>query len=214
MNSAALGFRVHSGWACVAAVSLEKNGVAVLWRKRAQLVDILTREYKQPYHAAEEMPFAAGAEHIAKVKAEALRLASQILVDAETELSKEGWELIKCAMLLASARPLPDLAAILASHALIHTAEGALFREAIAQACECRLVDLLRVREKNLAGEAARLFGLTEAALQKRIAELGKRLGPPWSQDEKFATLAAWLALSERNQVRPTRSAARGVRPA
>lgn len=207
MKSAALGFRVHSGWTCVVAIALEKSGVMVLWRKRVQLVDILTREFKQPYHAAEKMAFAAGAEHIAKVKAEALRLASQILADAETELRQEGRELTKCAMLLASARPLPDLAAILASHALIHTAEGELFRKAIAQACECRHVDLLRVKEKTLGAEAARHLGLTEAALQKQIAELGKTLGAPWSQDEKFATLAAWLRLSDCNQGRPAHNA-------
>lgn len=214
MKSAALGFRVHSGWTCVVAVSREKSGAMVLWRKRAQLVEILTHEFKQPYHAAEKMPFAAGAEHIAKMKAEALRFASQILAAAETELHKGGWELAKCALLLASARPLPDLVTILASHTLIHTAEGELFREAIAQACECRHVDVLRVKEKTLASEAARLFGLTEVALQKRIAELGKTLGPPWSQDEKFAMLAAWQALSERNLVHPMRGAARSARPA
>jgi hypothetical protein len=27
------------------------------------------------------------------------------------------------------------------------------------------------------------------------LAKLGKPIGPPWSQDEKFAGLAAWLAL-------------------
>jgi len=28
----------------------------------------------------------------------------------------------------------------------------------------------------------------------RRATELGRSLGAPWSQDEKFATLAAWLA--------------------
>jgi len=34
------------------------------------------------------------------------------------------------------------------------------------------------------------------AVLLRRITELGKPFGSPWSQDEKFATLAAWLALA------------------
>src|SRR6266568_3335884 len=33
-------------------------------------------------------------------------------------------------------------------------------------------------------------------ALMRRVTELGRPLGSPWSQDEKFATLAAWLALT------------------
>jgi len=32
--------------------------------------------------------------------------------------------------------------------------------------------------------------------LERRVADLGKPLGPPWSQDQKCAALAAWLALS------------------
>jgi hypothetical protein len=29
------------------------------------------------------------------------------------------------------------------------------------------------------------------------LDELGKMLGPPWQQDQKFAALAAWLAASD-----------------
>jgi hypothetical protein len=29
----------------------------------------------------------------------------------------------------------------------------------------------------------------------RRVTELGRPFGSPWSQNEKFATLAAWLAL-------------------
>jgi hypothetical protein len=34
--------------------------------------------------------------------------------------------------------------------------------------------------------------------LKRRVAGFGKSLGPPWSQDEKFATLGAWLSLSRQ----------------
>jgi len=27
------------------------------------------------------------------------------------------------------------------------------------------------------------------------LSELGKAIGPPWQQDQKFAALAAWLAI-------------------
>jgi hypothetical protein len=32
----------------------------------------------------------------------------------------------------------------------------------------------------------------------RRVAALGRPLGAPWTQDEKFASLIAWLALSPR----------------
>jgi hypothetical protein len=31
--------------------------------------------------------------------------------------------------------------------------------------------------------------------LLRKLRLLGKTVGSPWSQDEKFATLAAWVAL-------------------
>jgi len=78
---------------------------------------------------------------------------------------------------------LPGLAAILAAHPLIHTAEGELFRDVLVWAArECRL-PVTGVREKAL-----------DAASLKRVDGLGKSLGPPWTQDQKYATVAALMA--------------------
>jgi hypothetical protein len=52
------------------------------------------------------------------------------------------------------------------------------------------------IREKELFGTASKALGIQEAVLKRRVAALGKVLGPPWSQDEKFAALAAWLSLT------------------
>jgi hypothetical protein len=39
---------------------------------------------------------------------------------------------------------------------------------------------------------------LAPDAITARLAALGKPLGPPWTQDEKLASLAAWLVLRGR----------------
>jgi len=106
--------------------------------------------------------------------------------------------------LLASGRALPPLEEILESHALIHTADGELFREALADACaQCKL-PLQRVKEKKLLAEATHSLGQTEPTLVKQLAELGQTFDAPWTQDEKLATLAAWLALSgKKKECRP-----------
>jgi hypothetical protein len=84
---------------------------------------------------------------------------------------------------------------ILASHALIHTADGELFREALLHAsARCGLRDF-RIKEKELLDRAGQVFHLKSADLMARITELGRPFGSPWSQDEKFAMLAAWLSL-------------------
>jgi hypothetical protein len=107
-------------------------------------------------------------------------------------------ELTRCGLLLASGRPLPALDKILASHALIHTADGELFREALLHAsARCGLHDF-RIKERELLDCAGKALHFKPANLMRRVTELGRSLGSPWSQDEKFATLVAWLALGAR----------------
>jgi len=67
---------------------------------------------------------------------------------------------------------------------LIHTAEGEMFRDVLMwSAKECRL-PVTGVREKDL-----------DPSSLKRIDSLGKQIGPPWTQDQKYATVAALLTL-------------------
>jgi len=69
------------------------------------------------------------------------------------------------------------------------------FREAIREAGSHCGLRLLRVREKELLKRASQQSGRSEAVLLRQAKELGRPFGSPWSRDEKFATLAAWLAL-------------------
>ena len=195
MKQAAVGFRVHSGWAAVVAMWLEKGAPVVLERKRTHLVNTFTYTFRQPYHTAEKMPLADAREFISQVEKEARRLAHHAVQEMQGELERLEIKLTRGSLLLASGRPLPDLEKILASHALIHTADGELFREAIVHGCEGCGLKMERIKERELLEGAGKVLHLKPAELMRRVTELGKPLGPPWSQDEKFATLAAWIAL-------------------
>jgi hypothetical protein len=199
MGNAAVGFRVHSGWAAMVAVSLEKGEPVVLCRERAHLVKIFNYSYRQPYHTAEKMQLEEARAFISQVRTDARSLACGALRGMQARVQEAGYRLSRSAMLLASGRELPELEKILASHALIHTADGELFREALLHGSDKCGFQTLQLREKELLGQAAKVLGSKEAALLKRVTELGKPMGSPWSQDEKFATLAAWLALSSRS---------------
>jgi len=104
---------------------------------------------------------------------------------------------------LASGRPLPDLEKILVSHSLVHTADGELFRAAILRACGRCGLKTESIKEKELLERAGKIFGVQSAALLRRLTELGKPIGSPWSQDEKFATLAAWLSFPAPRKCHP-----------
>ena len=192
---AAVGFRAHSGWAAMVVVALEKSGPVVLWRKRPHLVKIFSYSYRQPYHTAEKMELAELREFVAGVEKESRELAFGAIRGLQGELRKQGIELTRCGLLLASGRTLPSFEKILASHALIHTADGDHFREAISRAAKRCGLEMATMKERELLERAVQTLRMQPAMLLRRITELGKPFGAPWSQDEKFATLAAWLAL-------------------
>jgi hypothetical protein len=132
------------------------------------------------------------------MQAEARRLAYRAMRELESRTREQGVKLTRCGLLLASGRPLPSLEKILASHALIHTADGELFREAILHASARSGLAMSTVKERELLDGAGQAFRMKSAALLQRVTELGRPLGSPWTQDEKFATLAAWLALASK----------------
>ena len=198
MKPATLGFRVHSGWAVAVALCGPLDSPFVVDRRRIQLVKTFTYAYRQPYHTAEKMTGKDPAKFISSMRSESARLALSSLRSLQEDLTEQSYRIVRCALLLASGRALPQLEHILASHALIHTADGELFRNALRTACTRARLPLEAIREKELFEAASNKLRVSTGALKRRIAEFGKSLGPPWTQDEKFAALAAWLSLSPR----------------
>jgi hypothetical protein len=196
VQTAALGFRVHSGWAAAVVLSGPPDDPFVVDRRKIRLVKTFTYIFRQPYHTAEKMPLQDATKFIRNVQSEAKRLALSSLRSLQTDLAEGDFKIVRTALLLASGRALPKLEQILASHALIHTADGELFRDGLRAACARCHFSLAGIREKELVAAATKALGVQEAVLKPRLAAFGKSLGPPWSQDEKFAALAAWLTLA------------------
>jgi len=113
------------------------------------------------------------------------------------QLGEKGHRVVGVGVLFAAGRPLPELAAILRSHPLLHTAEGEFFREALVSAGEQCSLPVTRIREREIQDRATAALGRDQTELERHIQELGRSLGPPWRQDEKLATLAAWITLAE-----------------
>jgi hypothetical protein len=195
MKNATVGFRVHSGWSAVVAVCVEKGRPVVLHRERLRLVEAFTYRFRQPYHTGEKMALAEARAFIAGVREKGRELAHRAIRELQADLEGRGYNLNRGALLLASGRPLPELERILASHALIHTADGELFRECLLHASARCGLEVICVKERDLLEQAAKTLRAPRPTLLRRVTELGRMLGSPWTQDEKFATLAAWLAV-------------------
>jgi len=191
----ALGLRAHSGWAVLVALGGTSAAPVVVDRRRLALSD--GSFPRQPYHAAENLSAAKAQALVSRSLETAQRLAHEALLSAVKDRRAAGQEIAGAGLLLGSGRPLPtELAAILQSHPLIHTAEGVMYREALRLGCERVGVAVQGLREREVDATACKRFELSPLALRARVTALGKPLGPPWSQDEKLASLAAWLVLT------------------
>jgi hypothetical protein len=180
-----LGFRAHSGWAAMVAVSGTLDTLRVLQRRRIVMADPDMPGSKQPYHAAALLPFLEAEAFVREAMESSRALAFEGMAAALSELHAQGHEVAGCGVLLGSGKALPGLERVLASHTLIHTAEGELFRNVLVWAAQAHSLAVTGVREKGL-----------EAADLERLSTLGRLIGPPWTQDQKYATLAAMAALA------------------
>ena len=200
MQPAAIGIRPHSGWAALVVVAGSPGAIEVIDRRRVVITAPNVKGATQPYHFAQQclekdhsLPDAE--RYLARCAEASEELAWNALREVVLEVRRREKVVANCAILLAAGRPLPALPKILASHPLIHTAEGEFFRQSFRGAGERLKLRVSGIREKDLEEQARGAFGAKANLLQSEIAGLGRTLGPPWTTDQKNACLAALLAL-------------------
>jgi hypothetical protein len=196
VKRAALGVRMHSGWGVLVAISGDADSVEVLDRRRIVTADPTISGAKQPYHFAAGLGLREAESYLANCAAVSERLAFEAIKEVVEDLKARRCPIAGSAVLLASGRPLPDLPSILASHALIHTAEGEFFRDAVKKACERLEAPVTAIKERDLDGRARTTFGNEASRMQRRVSGLGSSIGPPWTKDHKTAALAAAIILA------------------
>src|SRR5215472_12445992 len=150
MKVAAIGFRVHSGWAAAVAVTGSRSNLQVVARCHITLVDQGLPGEKQPYHAARAMPLARAKTYLERCRERSTKRARAELRNVAATLEQAKCKIGACAVLMSSGRPLPSLAQTLTSHALIHTAEGEHFRRIIINTAEDMRLSVFELREREL----------------------------------------------------------------
>jgi hypothetical protein len=178
----ALGLSVHTGWAAGVLLTADDRVVARFH------VDMGKAEHGgnvHAYHAAAEAkdPVAA----IEQVRTWALEGAR----DAFDAMTSEH-AIATCAIIAANVPAPSSLEKILASHTLLHAAEGELFRDVLATVAGERRIAVQLLRAQKLKADAQRALGDPDAW----VKAVGKGLGPPWSKDHRDAALAAKLVLA------------------
>jgi hypothetical protein len=166
----AIGFRCHSGWAVAVVVAGSARSPVIIDRRRVELIP--ERLPRQPYHAVAE----AGARPA--VIAQVVR-AAQASVAAL--LRSAGG--VASVGVVAIPRDLPSsFERILASHALLHAAEGRLYEQAVIDA-------------GNDAGLTVHVVDPKTLIVPDKVERLRQSIGPPWQRDHKWAAVAGLAAL-------------------
>lgn len=182
----ALGFCCRTGSAAAVAVA---PGGALAGRWAVDLSAPGTPA--QLFHAAAGLPpaeaerfVAAGVDAVGTVAAKRLR----DLVDAL------GGDVVIA--VVTGEHRVPDdtpVARILAVHALMHGAEGQLYRDALLDAAAASGLTAYDIRrgpaEERLAGDLA-----------SAVARIGAAAGRPWRREQKLAAVAALVAASREEE--------------
>ncbi len=192
---AAVGWRTHSGWAVVVVMAGTPAEPVVLVRRRAELLD--QDLPRQPYHAAAEggLRLDEGAALIRQVAVAATAGAGAALASVVSELAGSEHELVGVGLVAAERRIPPSLDQILASHALLHGAEGELYEQAVAEAAARAHLPLSVLSSKTVFSDAAAAVVTDSATLEAALRIVGRAIGPPWQKDHREAAAAALTAL-------------------
>jgi hypothetical protein len=195
---AVVGVADHSGWANLVTLGVRDGRAAVVDRRRCELIgpDLP----RQPYHAAEDLSAAEAEDVVARVTAAAAAGAEAALTAVVSDLVDH--DVVAVALRAAGGQPLPDtVAGVLASHSAMHAAEGQLYRDALADAAAGLGIASSLYERRGVEARAAAHLGVSEAELASLVAELGRRLGPPWRAEHKEATAAALCELADHADV-------------
>lgn len=170
--------------------------VAPQWRVvERRRIDYEPEPTRFIYHHASELRPSAAETAIETARAQAVekaRIAIETLIDS---VRSKGMSVTGAGVPGGNTR-LPDsLAEIVAAHARIHAAEGAFYRDVLAEACERMKFRVKRTPERDLWEVASKASGFSAEKLRHRFVVLGKELGAPWGEDQKLAALAAFTAL-------------------
>ncbi|HEX4785740.1 MAG TPA: hypothetical protein VH350_15470 [Candidatus Sulfotelmatobacter sp.] len=202
MKRAALGFRMHSGWGVLVAVAGGPDSIEIVERRRIVVTDSQMPGAIQPYHHAANLEIQEAESHIRNCAAVSEGIAIAAIEHVLHELDLREYRIAGSAVLLASGRPLPPLAKILAAHPLIHTAEGEFFRNSVRSACEQLQLPVETMRERDVEERVRAAFGTSADRLKKKVESAGRAIGPPWTKDHKVAALAALLMISREPATR------------
>ena len=189
-ESAALGFRIKSGWAAAVLLRGPVRSLRLCDSGVIDLSDTRFSETRQPYHAA------MGKLETDPVKIRArLRIVRRVTRQSIAKLLVEyrGFVIRRAVLVIGSQI---DPASIANPHIRAHALEGQLFRTTLDDALRARRIHTIILTERNAYCKATADLKRGSSDVRRVTQNLGRSGEGPWRAEQKLAALAAWIALS------------------
>ena len=186
-ESAALGFRIKSGWAVAALVAGSVRSPQLCDSRVIDLSDARFAETRQPYHAA----MGKLETNQVKIRARVRRVARQSIAKLLAEY--QGFVIRRAALVVGSQI---DPASIANPHIRAHALEGRLFRTTLDDALRVHRIRTVILTERDAYSKASAHLKRTSSEVRRVTQNLGRSRQGPWRAEQKLAALAAWFALS------------------
>ena len=189
-ESAALGFRIKSGWAVAALVAGSVRSPQLCDSRVIDLSDARFAETRQPYHAA------MGKLETDQVKIRArVRIVRRVARQSIAKLLAEyqGFVIRRAALVVGSQI---DPASIANPHIRAHALEGQLFRTTLDDALRAHRIRTVILTERDAYSKASAHLKRTSSEVRRVTQNLGRSRQGPWRAEQKLAALAAWFTLS------------------
>ena len=190
-QTAALGFRVKSGWAVVVLLTRPGDAPQLADVNRVELSDPRFPETRQPYHAAMGK-LEIDSEKLNRRDRDVRCIAQQSLGVLLADYRQKGYRIRRAALVVGSQI---DPASIPNPHIRAHALEGQLFRSVLEQALNAHGICTAILLERDAYDKATSRLRKSSVDVRRTIQNFGRLIDGPWRAEQKLAALAAWFAL-------------------
>jgi hypothetical protein len=190
-ETAALGFRVKSGWAAAVLVSGAVDSPRLRDSRLIDLSDPQFPETRQPYHAAMG-ELETDTKETNRRREIVQRVTKQSITELLADYRRKGHVITRASLVVGSQL---DPATIANLHIRAHAFEGQLFRSVLDQALHAHGIDTAILLERDAYATAAAQLKKSTHEMQRTVQDLGRLTQGPWRAEQKLAALAAWIAL-------------------
>ena len=194
-RSAALGFRVKSGWAAVVLLTKREHSLQLSDVSRVDLSDPRLPETRQPYHAAMGK-LETDSTKVNRRERVVRSISQRSLAALLVGYRQKGYRIKRAALVVGSQT---DPATIPNPHIRAHACEGRLFRNVIVEGLQSHGIRSDVLLERDAYDCVAAQLQQSSDDVRRAIQDLA-RLTPAyrwsWRAEQKLAAIAALFVLT------------------